>query len=344
MTTKVPLRGLKGRLVNSSIDAYVLALETINRISVRYRVEAFTMLIVNAWELLIKARIIHVAGSNDAIYSNTDRRQPHRSLDVRGCVRRVYPDENDLKRKNLEFIIRERDKAVHLVIDRIPKEMLAVFQSSVVNYHHELLDWFGVSLSDRVPVGMMSLVYDLGPEQFDLSNKILRRRLGAEAVAYMAERQGEIRRLQEQFGYAQEFASEVQFNVTVTNNPRGGDVVLRGGTGGRETGVLDKPRDAANTHPYRAAQVVGVINLALADRHRITSHDLVCVRQAHNIQANPAYFFQSNISGSFPQYSDQFVAWVVERFNGDTDFFADCRVAYRNSIRSRKLHSAKANE
>ena len=52
--------GLKGQLVEKSVDAYVLALETINRLSIKYRVESFTHLICNAWELLLKARVLDV--------------------------------------------------------------------------------------------------------------------------------------------------------------------------------------------------------------------------------------------------------------------------------------------
>ena len=48
--------GLKGRLLNKSVDAYVLALETINRLSIQYRLEAFCYLICNAWELLLKGK------------------------------------------------------------------------------------------------------------------------------------------------------------------------------------------------------------------------------------------------------------------------------------------------
>ena len=61
--------GLKGRLVDKSIEGYILALETINRLSIQYRVETFCYLICNAWELLLKAKILHDAGKDpDAIY------------------------------------------------------------------------------------------------------------------------------------------------------------------------------------------------------------------------------------------------------------------------------------
>src|SRR3989304_3042768 len=45
-------------LGDKGVEAYILALETINRLSVQYRVETFCYLICNAWELMLKAKII----------------------------------------------------------------------------------------------------------------------------------------------------------------------------------------------------------------------------------------------------------------------------------------------
>ena len=56
--------GLKGHLVENSIEAYILALETINRLSIKYRVETFSYLICNAWELLLKAKMLEDAGND----------------------------------------------------------------------------------------------------------------------------------------------------------------------------------------------------------------------------------------------------------------------------------------
>ena len=53
---------LKARLVDKSIEAYVLALETINRLSIQYRLESFCYLFCNAWELLLKAKILDDEG------------------------------------------------------------------------------------------------------------------------------------------------------------------------------------------------------------------------------------------------------------------------------------------
>ena len=78
--------GLKGRLLDKSIEAYILSLETINRLSVKYRVETFAYLICNAWELLLKAKILQDTKRRRAIYYKKKRGEPRRSLSLRDCL------------------------------------------------------------------------------------------------------------------------------------------------------------------------------------------------------------------------------------------------------------------
>lgn len=59
--------GLAIRLLDNSIDAYILSLETINRLSL-YRIEAFAYLVCSAWELMLKAKITCDTGNSKAIY------------------------------------------------------------------------------------------------------------------------------------------------------------------------------------------------------------------------------------------------------------------------------------
>lgn len=45
-------------LVDKSIQACIAAIEIYNKPEFRYREEAFSILMLNAWELLLKARIL----------------------------------------------------------------------------------------------------------------------------------------------------------------------------------------------------------------------------------------------------------------------------------------------
>ena len=86
--------GLKGQLLEKSIEAYIMALETINRLSIKYRVEAFTYFICNAWELLLKAKIIEDTNDRRSIfYSMTEKPRP-RSLALRDCLGKVFTNDN----------------------------------------------------------------------------------------------------------------------------------------------------------------------------------------------------------------------------------------------------------
>jgi hypothetical protein len=177
--------GLKGQPVEKSVDAYVLALETINRLSIKYRVESFSNLVCNAWEILLKARLLDTEKSRNAIYFKNKRNERKRTLSLRDCVARVIPHEKDPVRRNLEKVAELRDNAMHFVTSEVPRDVLLLFQACVINYHKKLNEWFGMSLADRVSVGMMTIVYDLSPGNFDLTSATLQRRIGMDVAKYL---------------------------------------------------------------------------------------------------------------------------------------------------------------
>jgi hypothetical protein len=109
--------GLRGHLVEKSIEGYIFALETINRLSIKYRVETFCYLICNAWELLLKAKILaDTDNDHNAIYRGKKKRGERReSLSLRDCLNRVIPNESDPERRNIECITELRDESVQRI-------------------------------------------------------------------------------------------------------------------------------------------------------------------------------------------------------------------------------------
>jgi len=165
--------GLCGKLLDKSVEAYILSLETINRLSIQYRVETFTYLICNAWELLLKARILDQTKQKGSIYYIRQRGEKQRTLALRDCLKKEFANVHDPVRRNIERITDLRDEAVHLVISDVPKDVLGLFQACVLNYHKHLVEWFDMSLEDRVSPGMMSIVYDFSPEAVDIQSPVM---------------------------------------------------------------------------------------------------------------------------------------------------------------------------
>lgn len=320
--------GLRGRLVDKSVEGYILALETINRLSVKYRIETFCYLICNAWELLLKAKIL-VDADNDhnAIYRGKKKRGERReSLSLRECLDRIIPDKSDPERRNIERIVELRDEAVHLVFSQIPRDVLCLFQAGVINYHNRLNKWFGVSLSDRVPVGMMSIVYDMRPGQGDLTDKRLRRELGRDAAEFLARYCSQLKQEFDHLQRSAQFSIGVEYRLVLTKKQNEADILLSTGpTDGAATQIIEVPKDPSKSHPFRQKEVLEKVKAAIKDL-KINQHDIQCVNKVHGIKQRQEYFYQGKVKGSPAQYSPAFVDWLVKQFQKDQQFFLKTRM------------------
>lgn len=317
--------GLKGRLLEKSIEAYVLALETINRLSIKYRVETFCYLICNSWELLLKAKILTDTGSRESIYYVKRRGEPARSLSLRDCLKRVFTNENDPTRRNLELIADLRDESAHLIIGQVPRGLLCLFQASVLNYHKNVGEWFGVSLSERVPVGMMTIVYDLSPEKSDLSDPVMRRQLGKDTADYLTRFQAKLLKEFDQLKRPAEFCIDIEYRVVLTKAPDKADICLTTGVEGVPTRIVEVPKDPSVSHPYRQKELLEQLNLRLDHGPKINFFDIQSIKKAFGIRKRPDFFYQSKIKGSPGQYSSAFFEWIVKQFSNDADFFVKAR-------------------
>lgn len=323
-------RGLKGRILEKSIEAYILSLETINRLSIKYRIETFAYLICNAWELLLKAKIIHNTRNKYAIYYKTEKDKPPRSLALRDCLKKVFLNENDPTRRNVERVADLRDESVHLVISQVPKDVLALFQACVLNYHRRLVDWFGISLSERVSIGMMTIVYDFNPDQFDLKNPVLRQQLGRNTAEYLTQFQAEVRREFENLGKPAEFSMNINYKLALVQKPGEADIVLTKGEVGTTTRIVEVPKDPCKTHPYRRREVVNQINSALHGKINITAYDIQCIVEVYQVKKRPEFYYEGMIKGSPLQYSHAFVEWILKQYTNNIAFFEQTRQKVRS--------------
>ena len=325
--------GLKGQLVEKSVDAYVLALETINRLSIKYRVESFTHLICNAWELLLKARVLDMQPSRDAIYYKTKRGEPQRTISLRDALIKVVPNEKEPLRRNLEVVADLRDEAMHFVISEVPNDVLFLFQACVINYHKKLNEWFGISLSDRVTVGMMTIVYDLSPGSFDLGSPAVKRRLGKYVAAYLAQMQKKIQAEFNTLERSPEFSIGVEYKLVLTKKPGDADIVLSTGEAGASTTVVQIAKDPSFTHPHRQKELLAALTSALDGAATANTHDIQCVNKVHGVRKRAEWFYKGKVAGSPAQYSQAFVDWMVERLKQDPKFFVNARETTKKSLK-----------
>ena len=104
---KSPDEVFSNQLIKRSHDAFTLALEVYNRPTLCNRVEAFTIMMVNAWELMLKSELAKRDGAS-SIFKDGDF-----SISIREATSKLM-DPSDNVFKNLETLIDLRDQAIHL--------------------------------------------------------------------------------------------------------------------------------------------------------------------------------------------------------------------------------------
>ena len=97
-------------MLDKSEEAFLMAIEVYNKPTINYRLEGFAFFICNAWELLLKAKLLKEGKS---IYYPD---KPNRTIALSNCVGTIFTNDKDPIRKNLEVIINLRNTSTHFII------------------------------------------------------------------------------------------------------------------------------------------------------------------------------------------------------------------------------------
>jgi len=157
--------------MEKSLAAMLAGMEIYNKPDFGYREETFSVLAVNAWELLLKARILQLAQNRVSSILVYERRQrADGSLSVKKYRRKNrsgthvsiglfqafdvlvndYGDKiSPAIRKNLELLVEVRDNAVHFINKgfELEKRVQELGSACLRNYLNAVRRWFGVDLS-----------------------------------------------------------------------------------------------------------------------------------------------------------------------------------------------------
>jgi hypothetical protein len=181
----MPKVSLSQRFLGRSIAAAIAAIEIYNKPDFEYRDESFALLMVNAWELLLKAKLLAERNNKvTALYVYETRsgkgksptKRQYRKLNragnpmtmslfavvdtLNGTSATKVPSEVE---KNLRGLVEVRDNATHFITVS-PQTSLMVLElgmAAVRNYMLVTKKWFGYSFADyKFYLMPMTLVTD----------------------------------------------------------------------------------------------------------------------------------------------------------------------------------------
>lgn len=150
---------LSGKLCGKSIQAAISAIEIYNKPDFKYREESFAILMVNAWELLLKARVAADNGEREEsliqlekndhgkLVPELSRSGNPRTITIGKAIGAVSLDQ--ALKDHLFALIEIRDNAIHLMNDSpmLKLKVQEVGTASLRNYLELVKEWFSIDLS-----------------------------------------------------------------------------------------------------------------------------------------------------------------------------------------------------
>ena len=307
---------LHNQLINKSAEAFTMAIEIYNKPTLKYRVEGFAFFICNAWELMLKAYLIKTTGEESIYYPDKEGR----TISLERCLRKVFSNENDPLRKNLECIIELRNTCTHFVTQEYEVIYAPIFQACVFNFVEKMSDFADLDITTLIPAHFIHLAATTTPFTFsDLKSKY-----GDIIATRIQTTQQEIEEETSAI-HNSNFAITIRQDYYLTKKPDVNAVKIRiakkDETNIDETvKIVKEVHDAKLTHPFTVKKVVELVQQNLRKEgivavfNKSTFQDFI---KYFDLKNNPKFCYESKI-GDKPvivySYSQQVIELIVEGY------------------------------
>lgn len=285
------------KLLEKSRESFLMAIEVYNKPTIRYRVEGFSMFICNAWELLLKARLITTAGAQSIYYKDN----PQRTLSLENCIAKVFTNQKAPLRINLEKIIELRNTSTHFITEEYEMVYVPLFQACIFNYTEKIHDFFDIDMTKYVPQNFLTLTVSLRP----LDVEEIRAKYPPELADRLIRMSSEISALSSAENNAA-FAIRIDHYHYITKDKDKASSTIRIDRNAETKAVILKEvQDPNNVYSYNAKRCIEQINRRLAQAGlsvQINNFYFLLFTKHYGIKSNPKLCYRYNISKN-PLYS-----------------------------------------
>lgn len=312
---------LEDRLLDKSIEAFIMGLEIYNKPTIKYRVEGFSFFIVNAWELMLKATLLK---RGESIYFSD---KPDRTLSLDNVIRKIYSDKNTRIRLNLEKIIELRNISTHYITEDYEVKYVPLFQACVLNYVNELQRFHNVDITRYIAQNFLTISARYEP----LTNEELRLKYSPEIAERLIKQANEIDVLSATYD-SDKFAIQIRQNLYITKKKSEADFVV--GIDSRsdtKVTMVKDVKDPSDTHKYSYNNVITAVqeklkkkNIKLHYKSAFNQYVLNLVIEFYDIKHDNKYAYEHIIGNQHSYtYSQQFIEFIVSEIEKSPQNFVD---------------------
>ncbi|MFR0609430.1 DUF3644 domain-containing protein [Limosilactobacillus mucosae] len=248
------MENLSKRLVDKSVESFVLGLEIYNKPTIRYRVEGFSFFICNAWELMLKAYLINRDGESSIYYHD----KVDRTISLEETIRKVFTNKHDPLRLNLEQIISLRNTSTHFITEDYEQIFAPLFQACVFNYAEKMQEFHDIDVSKNVAPSFLSLSVNIS----DISDKALKANYSVAVAELMIRKRNEVDGERQTEGIR--YSVPVETKMVITKDPNKADFSVNiSKNSDNNIAIVREMKDPNSVFAYTQNKVISFVNRRL---------------------------------------------------------------------------------
>lgn len=345
-------------------DSALLAVEVYNKPAVKFKSGAFITLMIIAWTSLFHS--IFFLKKTKPFYKKVNGRFKIKDgdfdyWDLKECLNKFYKADtaNPIK-TNLEFFIPLRNKIEHKSLPEIDSDIFGECQAMLLNFDNLLEQQFGTKFCLRES---LSFSLQFFPSSKSLSQVVKNSPISKPIIDFIKSYRSSVATeiyesnqytfkaiLIQVANHASKEALPIQFLhydklteeqkielgkfVTMIKFKEGGilpqSVVSSSDSNASPIRITNDENAPAykmvnpnETHPHRLKDIITNLNLVVIEK--ITAFHIKCVRKEYKIdEQRPDFFYKPKFAS--PQFSQEFLNWLIESYNSDNLFFETLRI------------------
>jgi hypothetical protein len=316
-------RGSYRHLLRNGKAALLGAIEIYNKPRFEYRDECFVILLLNAWELVLKALL---SRNHKTIFYPKKRKEPYRTLswkDAMVAVEEFFPKELPALpvRRNLELLSTYRDNSVHFYnAQGFGSVVYALAQTSILNLKDLLQKAFGVNLGTEITWQLLPLGIEtpIDPIDYISGRDKGNQHRNAAVRQFLTEIASATKEVQDAGVDTGRLLTVFTVKLESTKKIQNADVVVGVGRAETTEGPLAvvKTIDPNVTHPLRQKDIVNAIRLLQGQP--FSSHVFQAIAWKHDLKTKPQYCWQVK-GGGLIRYSNEIVVFLRRLTSADVD-------------------------
>lgn len=303
-------------LIEKSKEAFLMAIEIYNKPTIKYRVEGFSFFICNAWELMLKAYLIQKNGEPSIYYKNG------RTLSLEACIKKVFTNNKDPLRKNLESIIDLRNTATHFITEDYEQIYAPLFQANIINFVNKANKLVGIDVTEKIDQHFLSL--SVSVDQLD--DNVVKSRYSPYIAKQIFKQKKRITDIDKAEGSSTSYRIPIDHRIYITKNKKDADFIVSiAKNSDSQVKIIQKIQDPKNTHPFSYNAIVTQVCNRLEAKHitltcnnekvKFNKYYLGLFIKFYNIKSNVkfAYNIKYGHNDGLYTYSQSFIEFITSK-------------------------------